>query len=139
MARSSNSEAEHERQMRYRILRCFWFDQTLDQEKLIAADGRRVRVFSPGWWNLEAGPDFRNAAIAFVGEAPAIKGAVEVLMRTSDWRHVEGDLAYGGVVLVVVLDHDIEAATVMTARGNEVPVLPLRQALSEQQLIDVDA
>ena len=48
-----------------RLLHCIWSEQLF--RKTLQLDGRKLVISSPGWWNLEAGPDFRNAEI-FLGE-----------------------------------------------------------------------
>jgi len=117
--------------VRERLVRCVWFDQSLKAEKLRTEDGRKVRVLSPGWWNLEAGPDFRNAALRFAN-GPVRKGDVEVHLRASLWRdhRHHRDPAYNGVILHVVLRNDTAAPTVRTAAGAEVPQLALEAYLA---------
>jgi len=87
-----------------RLAQAIWFDQRLQRDKLQTTDGRRVRVVSPGWWNLEAGPDFRRAVIAFDAAAPQL-GDVEVHLRAEEWRQHghDGDPLYNNVVLHVAL------------------------------------
>lgn len=117
--------------IRERLVRCLWFDQNLRADKLRTEDGRKLRVLSPGWWNLEAGPDFRNAAVRFAG-GPVVKGDVEVHLLASLWRahghHT--DPTYNGVILHVVLRNDQGSASVRTAAGAEVPQLPLEPYLT---------
>ena len=74
---------------------------------LKATDGRTVAVLSPGTWNLEAGPDFKRAKIAFDGEEPVI-GDIEVHRKTSDWiSHLHWrDSEYDDVILHVVAEDD---------------------------------
>ena len=117
--------------VRERIVRCVWFDQTLRADKLRTEDGRKLRVLSPGWWNLEAGPDFRNAALRFAS-GPVVKGDVEVHIQASLWR-THGhhrDPAYNGVILHVVLRNDLGSPTVQTAAGADVPQLALEAYLT---------
>ena len=117
--------------VRERIVRCIWFDQTLATDKLRTDDGRKLRVLSPGWWNLEAGPDFRNAAIR-IGSGPAVKGDVEVHLHASLWaghgHHT--DPAYNRVVLHVTLWRDTPDDTVTTAAARPVPQLTLEPYLT---------
>ena len=117
--------------LRERIVRCIWFDQTLATDRLRTDDGRRLRVLSPGWWNLEAGPDFRNAAIR-IGTSAAVKGDVEVHLHASLWKghghHT--DPAYNRVVLHVSLWRDTPSDTVTTAAGSDVPQLTLEPYLT---------
>ncbi|MFW6164536.1 MAG: DUF2851 family protein [Planctomycetota bacterium] len=116
---------------RERIVRCLWFDQTLATDKLRTDDGRKLRVLSPGWWNLEAGPDFRNAAIR-LGTDAVVKGDVEVHLHAGLWKahghHT--DPAYNRVILHVALWHDTAETTVTTAAGNAVPQVTLEPYLT---------
>jgi len=116
--------------VRERVVRCIWFDQTLATDRLRTDDGQKLRVLSPGWWNLEAGPDFRNAALRF-GTGPVVKGDVEVHLRSSLW-HAHGhdaDPNYNGVVLHVAMWNDAGTASVTTAAGATVPQLTLEPYL----------
>ena len=116
---------------RERIVRCVWFDQSLATEKLRTDGGRKLRVLSPGWWNLEAGPDFRNAALRIAG-GPVVKGDVEVHLHSSLWRahgH-HADPNYNRVVLHVCLWNDKGVVEVTTAAGALVPQLTLEPYLT---------
>jgi hypothetical protein len=117
-------------EVREKIVRCLWFDQFLDSANLAIEDGRRLAVFSPGYWNEGAGPDFRNAEFAF-GDEPRVRGDVEIHVAASDWnRHGHaGDPMYDRVLLHVVLHNDLGEATV--AQGNRrIPQLALARRLS---------
>ncbi len=73
----------------------------------ITEDGRSLRIFSPGTWNVEAGPDFTNAKISIDGRI--LTGDVEVHGNSSDWfnhRH-DRDSAYDNVILHVVEHEDL--------------------------------
>src|SRR5581483_10093224 len=54
-------------------------------EKLCTTDGRRVRVLHPGFWNHEAGPDFRGALVQ-VGDEAAKSGDVEIDLVPAGWE-----------------------------------------------------
>ena len=60
-----------------RLVQAIWYDQRLLKDKLMSADGRKVRVTAPGQWNLEAGPDFLRATIEFDNGA-SVTGDVEI-------------------------------------------------------------
>lgn len=86
-----------------RHLQCVWFDDRLRPANLVTRDGETIRVESPGRWNLEAGPDFLDAALRVGREERRITGDVEVHVRPVDWdrhRHDREGL-YRGVVLHV--------------------------------------
>jgi hypothetical protein len=88
-------------QFRERFLHILWNEQRLGID-LRTDDGRRLDVVSPGIWNVEAGPDFRQAVLRFDGEI--VRGDVEVHRTPADWqRHGhDGDPNYDDVVLHVV-------------------------------------
>ncbi len=89
-----------------RFLQMLWNEQRFAVSPLRTVDGRTVEVISPGTWNLEAGPDFKNAFIV-IGGSPA-RGEVEIHRTTMDWfRHGHhNDNAYNNVILHVVYADD---------------------------------
>lgn len=68
-----------------RLLQAVWFHQRLLRDQFRTTDGRAVQVLHPGFWNREAGPDFRGAVIQFAGEPP-LSGDIEIDLRDADWR-----------------------------------------------------
>ena len=88
-----------------RVLQQIWAHQRLKRDRLKTLDGRPVRVLHPGFWNHEAGPDFRNAIVQF-GSASARSGDVEVDLHPAGWRGHGHDRnpAYQKVILHVVWD-----------------------------------
>ena len=117
--------------VRERLVRCFWFDQNLTTDDLRTEDGRKLRVLSPGWWNLEAGPDFRNAVIRLANE-PIVKGDVELHVDAADWYNHghDRDPAYDSVILHVALRNERGDPTVRNSRGEPVPQLALEPYLA---------
>lgn len=83
-----------------RHLQCVWYNDALRPAHLVTTDGEPVEVKSCGRWNLEAGPDFRDAVL-FVGkERRRLTGDVEVHIRPSAWKahgH-SGDPRYANVI-----------------------------------------
>ena len=88
-----------------RWLQQVWRHQRLRRDALRLADGTLVRVLHPGFWNREAGPDFRHAVIQFGSATPQV-GDVELDLVTAGWRghghHASPRFAH--VVLHVVWD-----------------------------------
>ena len=68
-----------------RHVQAIWYDAALRPKNLTTRRGSEVRVVSPGEWNLEAGPDFRNAVLEVGKERRRIIGDVEVHLCPSDW------------------------------------------------------
>ncbi len=90
-----------------KLVRCLWFDQRWRPVPLCTLDGREITVHSPGRWNLQAGPDFQQASIAFVDGARQ-RGDVEIHRYASGWiahRH-HLDPRYNDVILHVFLWND---------------------------------
>lgn len=118
--------------VRQRIARCLWFDQSFEPMPKRTDDGQKLVIFSPGWWNLNAGPDFRNAAVK-IGKAPLVKGDVEVHLLASDWEKAvhDKDPAYAGVVLVVCVWNDTGRTAVKNSFGAVVPQLSLEPYLKD--------
>ena len=85
------------------LLQQVWRHQRLRREALRTLDGHPVTVLHPGFWNREAGPDFR-AAVIQVGQQPAASGDVEIDLRPAAWRQHghDRDPAYRNVCLHVV-------------------------------------
>jgi len=128
-----------------RLVQCIWYDQQIQTNQLRTTDRRPVRVVFPGWWNLEAGPDFRHATIQVGGE-PERTGDVEIHMRAEDWLHHghERDALYNEVILHVVLWEAGSEVGVRTRAGDTLPQLVLQHQLaapleSLHDEIDLDA
>jgi hypothetical protein len=113
------------------VLQCLWYDQLFSGDPLRSVQGHDLRVYSPGWWNRQEGPDFRGAQIAFNGKL--YTGDVEVHLKASDWRahghHLDG--RYDEVILHVVLDGG-DTAAVATSQGRAIPLLALRPYLNDE-------
>lgn len=86
-----------------RVLQNIWHHQRLRREELRTTDGQPVRVLHPGFWNREAGPDFRGAVLQF-GQEPPRSGDVEVDIRSGNWQshHHAENPAFAGVILHVI-------------------------------------
>src|SRR5215470_3866531 len=114
-----------------KLVRCLWFDQRWRPSPLRTLDGREILVHSPGRWNLQAGPDFHQASIEFVG-GERYRGDVEIHRSASGWtahRH-HLDARYNSVILHVFLWNDRPAAMAQRADGQFVPQVALAPHLS---------
>ena len=83
-----------------RHVQAIWYDGALRPQPLRTIGGGEVVVVNPGLWNLEAGPDFRQAVLELGRDRRRVTGDVEVHLRPTDWTaHGHGgDPAYRGVV-----------------------------------------
>ena len=68
-----------------RLVQSIWQHQRLRRAELKTLTGQSVRVFHPGFANLEGGPDFRGAVLQIGADAPC-SGDVEVDLRAGGWR-----------------------------------------------------
>ena len=111
-----------------RLLHCIWSEQLF--RKTLQVEGKTLAISSPGWWNLEAGPDFRNAELFVDGER--ICGDVEIHLFSGDWyrhRHHE-DPRYDRVAIHVVLYSD--GRPCIKHNGERVPELEMKDHLIEE-------
>jgi len=136
-AQSSYGDAN--RNIREEIVRCVWFGSHFPADALHTDDGRRVEVLSPGWWNVEGGPDFIKAELLLEGEGRVV-GDVEVHTFASGWyshgHHKQPE--YEDVVLHVVM-WDGERDEVELHSGRTVPQLTLSRFTQEdiQELVNI--
>jgi len=117
-----------------RLVQSIWFDQYLRTDALRTQDGRSLEVLSPGWWNVEPGPDFLAAELRF-GGGEVVRADVEVHVAAEDWyRHGhDTDPAYAGVGLHVVLDEARGHVFVSHREGaRRIPQLVVSRFLSEE-------
>src|SRR5205814_1892517 len=100
-----------------------WQRQRLRRDRLKTLDGQPVRVLHPGFWNHEAGPDFRGAVLQFACEKPR-SGDVEIDLHPAGWHGHGHDRnpAYQEVILHVVWEADVIA-------GGALPTLALSSQL----------
>lgn len=106
-----------------RLLQAVWHHQRLKRDQLQTLDGQPVRVLHPGFWNHEAGPDFRGAVVQIGQEVPRA-GDIEIDLARHDWRghRHEGNPAFANVILHVVWSSGAEAS-------NALPTLALENFL----------
>ncbi|MBO4633201.1 MAG: DUF2851 family protein [Lentisphaeria bacterium] len=113
------------------VLQSHW-DNLSDGVILTDTEGRKIEIISRGEWNHEAGPDFRNAKIRYLGKI--VRGDIELHRRSSDYiRHGHlADAAYSNVILHVVEGNDWEGG----AEGKtpaDIPVCCLAPEILERQ------
>ncbi len=113
-----------------RLVSCIWYTQTY-LKNLRTADGRAIRVISPGIWSLESGPDFTRAAIEFEG-GEVVQGDIEVHVRSGDWhahRH-HSQPRFDNVVAHVSMWRDTDDLFLTTASGRQIPQIVISQHLT---------
>ncbi len=71
-----------------RHLQCIWYDPALRPAFLQTDEEETVHVLNPGFWNLEAGPDFLDAELVIEPDTRHVRGDVEIHIYPRDWlRH----------------------------------------------------
>jgi hypothetical protein len=71
---------------RERHIQCLWADPRHRPEQLKTSEGETVCVEHPGDWNLEAGPDFLNAALLIGTGRRRITGDLEIHIHANAWK-----------------------------------------------------
>ncbi|ARS34114.1 DUF2851 family protein [Pontibacter actiniarum] len=109
--------------MKEDFLHYIWQHQYFSKAALATSEGEPLQVLRVGFYNTDAGPDFREAVLR-VGNVEW-SGSVEVHLSASDWhRHQhQHDPKYDQVVLHVVWQADVP---VTRTDGSLVPVLELQ-------------
>ena len=110
-----------------KTLHYLWRTSRLFDTPLQTLDGRSLEIVQRGLYNLDSGPDFRQAAIRL--QNTLIGGAVEMHLDSRDW-YTHGhhqDPAYNEVILHVALKNSLQAATVRLENGCTIPQLILSQ------------
>ena len=129
-----------DRNIREEIVRCLWFGSHFNPEDLATDDGRRLEVLSPGWWNVEGGPDFIRAEVLLEG-AGHVLGDVEVHTNASGWYAHGHDQQpeYDDVVLHVVMWNDLGDRPPRRHSGEPVPQLTLSRFVLEEvgELVEI--
>jgi len=113
-----NNETPADFQFTEKFLQIFWNERRFTGE-LKTTGGEVLEIVDPGIWNVEAGPDFRDAAITLNGQLR--QGDIEVHRSARDWqRHGhDKDPAYDHVILHVIWESEAESAGPLPS-----PVLP---------------
>jgi hypothetical protein len=68
-----------------RLLQAVWFHQRITRGEVKTTGGRTVQILHPGFWNREAGPDFKGALLRFDQETPT-SGDIEIDLSSAGWR-----------------------------------------------------
>ncbi len=103
-----------------RLLQSIWHHQRLHRHQLHTIDGQPIRVLHPGFWNHEAGPDFRGAVLQFGNTQPRT-GDIEIDLQPANWRSHAHDRnpAFANVILHVIWNGTESAAPTMPSLAME--------------------
>ena len=95
------------KKIKEQLVKCIWSEQLFKKDKLYTEDGLRMEVISSGLWNMEEGPDFKDAEILLEGKG-VVKGDIEIHVCSGDWvRHGHSkQKEYEGVCLHVFMWND---------------------------------
>ena len=117
--------------MKEDFLHYIWQHQYYRKTNLATTEDEPLQVMRTGYYNTDAGPDFREA-IVLVGEVEW-SGSVEIHLRASDWRRHQHqtDLKYDQVILHVVWEAD---EPVLRTDGTLIPVLELKDRVDTSLL-----
>jgi len=110
--------------MKEDFLHYIWQHQYYRKTDLATTEGEPVQVMRTGYYNTDAGPDFREAIVKI--SDVEWSGSIEIHLRASDWRrhNHQTDLKYDQVILHVVWDAD---ETIVRTDGTIIPVLELKE------------
>ena len=114
-----------------RVVQKIWLRQDFATAELLTGAGKALVVKDPGRWNLQEGPDFKEAQFQIDG-VPVV-GDVEVHFNVSDWHQHEHerDPNFDRVVLHVVLHPERRHPNpVRTSKGQAPQVLYLMPVLN---------
>lgn len=100
------------------LIQKIWFKQNFLNKHLVTDQGLSLRVLHPGRWNLQEGPDFREAQIEIDGKR--ITGDVEIHFYPKDWvaHGHHRDAHFDDVVLHVSLFAGSNRPDIKTQSGH---------------------
>ncbi|BDC98401.1 DUF2851 family protein [Persicobacter psychrovividus] len=114
--------------MQEAFLHYIWQSQQFSHLQLTTDDGAPLQVFTPGFINTEAGPDFEQARVKI--QQLEWLGKVEIHLKSSDWYEHghQHDKAYDNVILHVVWENN---RPVHRTDGTTIPTLSLKNRTSK--------
>lgn len=113
------------------FLHYVWQNRLFDFLNIQTVNHESVEIIFPGYHNMDAGPDFKQAVVRI--ENMKWAGDVEIHIRSSDWyrhKHQE-DEKYKSVVLHVVYENDMD---VERTQGEYYPTLELKDYIPQEML-----
>lgn len=124
--------------MREELLHFIWRSRSFNHQRLVTEGGQPLEILSPGRWNKDQGPDFRNARVRIDGDL--CEGPVELHVLATDWiRHAhDGDAHYRDTILHVVWENDWRGGKDKPDLPGGIPMLELRQRVPKLLLSRYD-
>jgi len=116
------------------MLQKLWLVQFMQAHPLLTYNKKKLRVFSPGWWNYEKGPDFKNCEIELNNEL--LSGDAEIHIYSSDWykhKHNEDPL-YNNVILHICWLKDNPNNKILNSHSSEIEELILSKYIPPSTL-----
>ena len=114
-----------------RVVQKIWLRQDFATAEMLTVSGKTLVVKDPGRWNLQEGPDFKEARLLLDGVE--IVGDVEVHFNVSDWHNHQHELDrnFDRVVLHLVLHPERRNPNpVQTSKGHAPECLYLMPLLN---------
>ncbi|MFQ3224639.1 MAG: hypothetical protein ACI8Z5_000890 [Lentimonas sp.] len=114
-----------------RVVQKIWLRQDFATAGMLTVSGQSLLVKDPGRWNLQEGPDFKEARLLIDGVE--VIGDVEVHFNVSDWHSHQHELDrnFDRVVLHLVLHPERRNPNpVVTSKGHAPEVLYLMPLLN---------
>ncbi|MDD5687138.1 MAG: DUF2851 family protein [Elusimicrobia bacterium] len=108
-----------------KLVKMIWFDQKIERRGLKTIAGKNIVIVSPGEWNFDEGPDFKNAKINIDGQE--ITGDIEVDIYSLYWKkhnHYKNK-NFNNVILHVFLWQSSKLSKTLTQNKGAVPSLEL--------------
>ncbi len=115
-----------------RHIQCLWADPRNRPAELKTSEGETALVEHPGNWNLEAGPDFFNAALLIGKEKRRVVGDLEIHVHPGGWKQHghAGDPRFANTRFHVVYFQGVEIPGLLQ--------IPLRDALATDPTFSFD-
>ena len=120
-----------------KLVKTIWFDQQIERRGLKTTDGKRIAIITPGEWNFDEGPDFKNAKINLNGQD--LTGDVEIDLYSSNWKTHKHDKNknFNNVILHVFLWSKGKEAKTITQDKKIIPSLELIDYINDDlEIID---
>ncbi|MFH0948762.1 MAG: DUF2851 family protein [Elusimicrobiota bacterium] len=120
-----------------KLVKTIWFDQQIERRGLRTTDGKRIVILTPGEWNFDEGPDFKNAKINLDGQD--LTGDVEIDIYSSNWKtHKHNkNKNFNNVVLHIFLWSKGKEAKTITQNKKIIPAIELIDYINDDlEIID---